>query len=221
MTQINKQKVIIVDDHPVVRQGLKLIIEGEADLSVIGETGNANEAIGLIGKLKPDLVLVDLKLEGNTNGLDLIKSLKLRYPSIPALVVSMHDDFFYAERAIAAGAKGYVMKSEAENHIISAIRDVLSGKLYLRNEISLNIVSKVLGNSSKKIDSPIDRLTGREFEVLQLLGSGLGTQKIAKKLNLSVNTVETHRRNIKNKLNLNDSDELVQYAIRWFMESEK
>lgn len=221
MIQINSKKVIIVDDHPVVRQGLKLIIEGEADLSIIGETGNANEAIVLIGKLKPDIVLIDLKLEGNANGLDLIKSVKQRYPSIPALVVSMHDDFFYAERAIAAGAKGYVMKSEAENHIISAIRDVLAGKLYLRNEASLNIISKVLSSSSKTVDSPIDRLTGREFEILQLLGSGLGTQKIAKKLNLSVNTVETHRRNIKTKLDLKDSDELVQYAIRWFMESQK
>jgi len=221
MPQKSKKKLIIVDDHPVVRQGLKLIIEDERDLSVCGETGNANEAIRMIGDLKPDLVLVDLQLESNASGLDLVKSVQQRYPSIPALVVSMHDDFLYAERAISAGAKGYIMKNEAEDHIISAIRDVLAGKLYLRNEISLNIVSKVLHRSSEPLEPSIDRLTDREFEVLLLLGNGLGTQKIAKKLNLSINTVETHRRNIKQKLKLKDSDELVQYAIRWFIDSQK
>ncbi len=221
MPQKNKKKLIIVDDHPVVRQGLKLIIEEAEDLSVCGETGNANEAIRMIGELKPDLVLVDLQLESNASGLDLVKSVQQRYPSIPALVISMHDDFLYAERAVAAGAKGYIMKNQAEEHIISAIREVLAGKLYLRNEISLDIVSKVLHRSSEPLKPSIDRLTDREFEVLRLLGNGLGTQKIAKKLNLSINTIETHRRNIKKKLNLKDSDELVQYAIRWFIDSQK
>ncbi|MFH0975963.1 MAG: response regulator transcription factor [Spirochaetota bacterium] len=221
MSQKSKKKIVIIDDHPVVRQGLKLIIEDEEDLSVCAETGNANEAIRIIGELKPDLLLVDLQLESNASGLDLIKSVQQRYPSIPALVVSMHDDFLYAERAISAGAKGYIMKSEAEDHIISAIHDVLAGKLYLRNETSLNIVSKVLHRSSEPLEPSIERLTDREFEVFQLLGNGLGTQKIAKKLNLSINTIETHRRNIKLKLKLKDSDELVQYAIRWFIDSQK
>ena len=188
---------------------------------ICGDTGNANDAIRMVGELKPDLVLVDLRLEGSASGLDLVKSIQQRYPSIPSLVISMQDDLLYAERAIAAGAKGYIMKSEAENNIITAIRDVLAGKLYLRKEASLNIVSKTLHKSSDSVDSSIDRLSDREFEILQLLGNGLGTQKIAKKLNLSVNTIETHRRNIKKKLDLKDSDELVQYAIRWFIDTEK
>jgi DNA-binding NarL/FixJ family response regulator len=221
MPSKDKTRILIVDDHPVVRKGLKLIIEDADDLSICGETGNANEAVRLIGKLKPDLVLVDLRLEGNTNGLDLIKSIRQRFPSTPSLVISMQDDLIYAERAIAAGAKGYIMKSEAEKNIINAIRDVLSGKLYLRNEVSLNIISKTLHKSSENINSSVDRLSDREFEILQLLGNGLGTKKIAKQLNLSVNTIETHRRNIKNKLNLKDSDELIQYAIRWFIDSDK
>jgi DNA-binding NarL/FixJ family response regulator len=217
----NKTRIIIVDDHPVLRQGLKLIIEDEDDLIICGDTGNANDAIRMVGELKPDLVLVDLRLEGSASGLDLVKSIQQRYPSILSLVISMQDDLLYAERAIAAGAKGYIMKSEAENNIIIAIRDVLAGKLYLRKEASLNIVSKTLHKSSDSVDSSIDRLSDREFEILQLLGNGLGTQKIAKKLNLSVNTIETHRRNIKKKLDLKDSDELIQYAIRWFIDSQK
>ncbi len=217
----DKISILIVDDHPVVRKGLKLIIEDEDDLIICGETGNANEAIRLMSRLKPDLVLVDLRLEGNVNGLDLIKSIQKRYPSIPSLVVSMQDDLIYAERSLAAGAKGYIMKSEAEKNIINAIRDVLAGKLYLRSEASINIVSKTVHKSSNSVNGSIDRLSDREFDVLQLLGSGLGTQKIARQLNLSVNTIETHRRNIRNKLNLKDSDELVRYAIRWFIDSEK
>jgi DNA-binding NarL/FixJ family response regulator len=217
----NITRIIIVDDHPIVRQGLKLIIEDEEDLAICGETGNANDAIRLISKHKPDLVLVDLRLEGSASGLDLVKSIHQRYPSIPSLVISMQDDLLYAERAIAAGAKGYIMKSEAEKNIITAIKDVLAGKLYLRKEASLNIVSKTLHKSSDSVDSSVDRLSDREFEILQLMGNGLGTQKIAKQLNLSVNTIETHRRNIKKKLNLKDSDELIQYAIRWFIDSEK
>ncbi|MBN2401240.1 MAG: response regulator transcription factor [Spirochaetes bacterium] len=217
----NKYKIVIVDDHPVVRQGLKLIIEDEDDLIVCGETGSANDGIKMIGDIKPDLALVDLRLEGSASGLDLVKSIRQRFPAVLSLVISMHDDLLYAERAIAAGARGYVMKSEAESNIISAIRDVLAGKLYLRKEASLNIVSKVLHKSNESINSSIDNLSDREFEILQLLGNGFGTQKIAKKLNLSVNTIETHRRNIKKKLDLKDSDELMQFAIRWYIDSQK
>ncbi|MFH0976856.1 MAG: response regulator transcription factor [Spirochaetota bacterium] len=221
MPNKTKKKLIIVDDHPVVRQGLRIIIEDEEDLTVCGETGNPNEAIKMIGEHNPDIVLVDIRLEGNANGLDLVKSMQQRYPSIPSLVISMHDDNIYAERAIMAGARGYIMKSEAEKDIITAIRDILAGNLYLRNATSLNIISKMLHKSSDQLESSIDRLSDREFEVLQLMGNGLGTQKIAKQLNLSVNTIETHRRNIRKKLNLKDSDELVQYAIRWFINSQK
>ena len=219
-----KKQIMIVDDHPIVRQGLKLIIEDENDLEICGETGNANDAIRMIGQLNPDIVLVDITLEGNVNGLDLVKSMNKRYPSINALVMSMHDDKIYAERAIMAGASGYIMKSEVEDNIINAIRNVLNNQLYLRSEASLEIVSKVLhgtSDHSNESRSSLDRLTDREFEILRLLGKGLGTRKIANELNLSVNTVETHRRHIRKKLNLRDSDELVSYAIQWYIDSQK
>ncbi|MBN2040387.1 MAG: response regulator transcription factor [Spirochaetes bacterium] len=217
----SKKKIIIVEDHPIVRQGLKTIIEEENDLEICGETGNANEAIRIISKLNPDLVLVDISLEGNANGLDLVKSMHKRYPAINALVMSMHDDKIYAERAIMAGAKGYIMKSEVSDDIINAIRSVLNNELYLKASTSLNIVSKVFQNSSERSKSSIDRLTDREFEILTLLGKGLGTRKIAHELNISVNTVETHRRHIRKKLDLKDSDELVSYAIQWYLDSRK
>lgn len=221
MNDKKNYKLVIVDDHPVVRQGLKQIIEEEKDLAVCGSTGNANQAIKIIEKLRPDLVLVDLRLEGNASGLDLVKSINQRFPSIPSIVISMQDDLLYAERSIKAGAKGYVMKSEAEDTIVNAVRDVLNGELYLRKETSLNIVSKVLHKSSDNPESSIDNLTDRELEIMQLIGSGLGTNKIARQLNISLNTVETHRRNIRKKLDLKDSDELVQYAIHWFIDTQK
>ncbi len=216
-----RKKIIIVDDHPVVRQGLKTIIENEKDLEVCGETGNANDAIRLIIELNPDLLLVDVSLEGNANGIDLVKTMQKRYPSINALVMSMHDDTIYAERAIMAGAKGYIMKNESQEKIINAIRNVLRNDFYLRPETSLNLVSKVLHNSTSRAKSSLDRLTDREFEILRLLGKGLGTRKISNELNISVNTVETHRRHIREKLNLKDSDELISYSIQWYIDTQK
>ncbi len=218
---IDTIKILIVDDHPIVRKGLRMLIEDEEDMVVCAESGNANEAIRLIGDFEPSIVLSDITLEKNTNGLELISAMKQRYPGIPAIVITMHEESLYAERAIMAGAAGYVMKSELEDTIVSAIRRVLRGELYLREKTSLNIVSKLLHNTSEKADSPVDRLTDREFQVFRLLGSGLGTRKIAKKLNISVNTVETHRRHIRKKLNLIDADELVSYAIRWEIDSKK
>lgn len=216
-----RKKIIIVDDHPIVRQGLRAIIEEERDLEVCSETGNANDAIKLIGETNPDLALIDISLEGNVTGIDLVKSMQKRFPSVNALVMSMHDDKIYAERAIMAGAKGYIMKSEVEENIINAIRSVLKNELYLRPDASLNLVSKVYQKTTKHSKSSIDRLTDREFEILRFLGKGLGTRKIARELNLSVNTVESHRRNIRKKLNLKDSDELISYAIQWYIDSYK
>ncbi len=212
-------KIMVVDDHPIVRKGLRLLVEDEEDMTVCGETGNANEAIRLIGECEPDIVLTDISLEKNTNGLELISAMKQRFPELPAIVITMHEESLYAERAIMAGARGYVMKSELEDTIVSAIRQVLKGELYLREKASLNIVSRLLHNTPEKAESPVERLTDREFQVFRLLGSGLGTRKIAKKLNRSVNTVETHRRHIRKKLNLEDADELVSYAIRWEIDS--
>ncbi len=221
MSQISREiTILIVDDHPVVRQGLKMIIEEEDSFTVCGETGNANEAITLIGKMSPDVVLVDITLQGSATGLDLISSMQERFPSVPALVISMHDESMYAERAIMAGAKGYIMKDEVEDVIVTAIKKVHQGELYLKPDTSLHIVSKMMHQTTSKKENSIDRLTNREFEVFHLMGNGLGTRKIAKKLKISVNTVETHRRHIKSKLNLKDADELVMYAIQWVIESK-
>lgn len=214
-------RVFVVDDHPIVRQGIRMILEEEGTMEVCGESGNANDAIRLISNEHPDIVLVDISLEGTASGIDLVGSLKKRFPSIPCLIISMHDDSLYAERAIMAGARGYVMKNEMEDVIVSAINTILNGELYLKQNTSLKIVSKLLHGSGEEQKSSIDSLTDREFDIFRLLGQGFGTRKIANKLNISVNTVETHRRNIKKKLDLHDSDELVMYAIRWGMESSK
>src|SRR6056297_202110 len=214
-------QVFVVDDHPIVRQGLRMIIEEENNMDVCGESGNANDAIRLISDLEPDIVLVDISLEGTASGIDLVTSLKKRHPSIPALIISMHDDSLYAERSIMAGARGYVMKSQVEDVIVTAINTVLDGELYLKQNTSLKIVSRLLHGSGEEQQTSVGSLTDREFDIFRLLGQGLGTRKIANKLNISVNTVETHRRNIKKKLELSDSDELVMYAIRWGMESSK
>lgn len=210
-----RMKILIVDDHPIVRIGLQTILEKEEDLTVCGETGKANEAIHLMNKLKPDLVLVDINLEGSESGLDLIKSMQKKHPLIPALVFSMYNEMLYAERAIMAGAKGYIRKNELQDNVVTAIRDVLKGGIYLQKEASLNIVNNLLRTTSKKPITLIDRLTNREFEVFRLLGRGFGTRKISNMLDLSVNTIETYRRNICKKLNLKTSDELVRYAIHW------
>jgi len=223
MSSANEKKirVFVVDDHPIVRQGLRMIIEEEDNMDVCGESGNANDAIRLISDLEPDIVLVDISLEGTASGIDLVTSLKKRHPSIPALIISMHDDSLYAERSIMAGARGYVMKNQVEDVIITAINTVLSGELYLKQNTSLKIVSRLLHGSGEEKQTSVDGLTDREFDIFRLLGQGLGTRKIANKLNISVNTVETHRRNIKKKLELTDSDELIMYAIRWGIESSK
>ncbi len=216
-----KTKILIVDDHPVVRQGLKLIIEEEDDFKICGDAGDIDTASRMVNDLNPDLVLVDISLEKNESGLDFVKNLRKNYPSIPALMISMHDEMLYAERSIKAGARGYVRKNAIGRNIINAMRCVLRGELYLQKETSSMIVSKILNTTPNKSVSSVDQLTEREFEVFRLLGSGLGTRKIANKLGISVNTVETYRRKIRTKLNLSDSDNLIHFATQWYLESQK
>jgi len=206
--------VFIVDDHSIVRRGLRQLISQEADLVVCGEAENAQTALEAMKKLVPDVALVDLSLDGES-GLELVKDIKARYPVVAVLVLSMHDEAFYAERALRAGAKGYIMKLRAADQILAAIRRVLSGEIYLSDPMAAKILRKVAGGKADAVGSPIERLSDRELEVFQLIGIGLGTRHIADRLSRSVKTVETYREHIKQKLDLKDATELTQAAIQW------
>ena len=206
--------VFIVDDHSIVRRGLKQLIGQEADLVVCGQAEDAQTALEAMKKLVPDVALVDLSLDGDS-GLELIKDIKVRYPKVAVLVLSMHDETFYAERVLRAGAMGYIMKRQVAGQILAAIRRVLSGEIYLSDPMAAKILRKVAGGKAEAVGSPIERLSDRELEVFQLIGIGLGTRHIAERISRSVKTVETYREHIKLKLDLKDSTELTQTAIQW------
>jgi DNA-binding NarL/FixJ family response regulator len=212
----SKSRVMLVDDHPLLRQGIADLVNSERDLEVCGEAGNMQDAFTLAGKLKPDLIIIDVSLNGN-NGIELKKNLSSRYASIPLLAYSMHDESIYAERALRAGAKGYVMKQANPEVLLGAIQQVLKGKMYLSKQMSEHLLDKLVGagTSTAPIGSPIEKLSDRELEVLQLMGRGLGTSQIADKLCLSVKTIETYREHLKLKLNLSSGQELLRYAIEW------
>jgi DNA-binding NarL/FixJ family response regulator len=214
-------KILIVDDHPLLRQGIKQVIELEEGLRVCGEASTANDAIDLINRDKPDVVIVDITLAGNVNGIELIKSLHERFPDIKTLVLTMHDESVYAERAIRAGARGYIMKEVASKNIINAIRTILNDELYLSESISKKIIDKLVRGSADTIGISVENLSNREFEIFQLIGNGFSTKEMAKKLNLSIYTVESHKKNIKEKLKLKNSSDLVKYAIQWVIMQNK
>ncbi|MHC4606080.1 MAG: response regulator [Planctomycetota bacterium] len=207
-------RIFLVDDHPIVRKGLAGLINAMRGLSVCGEAGTVREALRAIPDAKPDLAVVDLSLK-DESGIGLIRDLGIRHPEVRILVVSMHDESLYAERVLKLGAKGYVAKQEATEHLEEALRRVLAGKIYVSEQMSERLVGKAVGAAPGAEDSPLKRLTDRELEVFELIGRGTGTRAIAEKLSLSVKTVETHRANIKEKLGLRDAVELVQYAGRW------
>ena len=208
-------KIILVDDHPLVRQGLKKVIEKEQDLAVIQEAGSAEEALRLINRKEPDLAIIDISLEGEANGLDLAKALRERYGSIKILVLSMHDENVYAERALRAGARGYVAKKEAPGVIIEAVRTVMRGELCLSGRTSMKIIDRLFQGKEMSAESITEVLSDRELEIFQLIGSGMGTGDIAKTLNISVNTIESHRKKIKEKLGIDKGTELVKTAVQW------
>lgn len=208
-----KRNVFIVDDHPVVRQGLTAYINGEDDLIVCGNAEDAETAIKKIGELKPDIVIADISLKG-AGGLDLTASIRSSL-NIPVLVLSMYDENVYAERAIRAGARGYVMKKESMEIVVKALRDILNGKMYISESLKEQLLGKILASSHDGSKSPLDCLTNREMEVFHLIGKGFPNRHIAQKLSLSVKTVETYRSRIIAKLNLKNSSELVQYAVQW------
>jgi len=209
-----KTRILVVDDHPIVRQGLAQLIEEEPDLEVCAQAEDAPEAMSLIKKLGPDFLIIDISLK-ETSGMELIKDVKAAYPNLPVLALSMHDESLYAERSLRAGARGYVMKSEATVKVVDAIRKILSGRIYVSENVAAKMMNKIVGAQPDVGASAIERLSDRELEVFSLIGQGYGTRKIADRLHLSVKTIETYRAHIKNKLNLTDATELLQYAIRW------
>lgn len=211
-------KVLIVDDHPIVRQGISQLINQEPDFDTCRQAGNAQETLDLLENSIPDVVLVDISLDG-ISGLELIKILKSRYPALPVLVLSMHDESLYAERALRAGAKGYVMKQEATEKVLIAIRQVLRGELYLSDRMQGKILQRILNGDAGGL-SPIDLLSDRELEVFRLIGHGFATGDIARELARSVKTVETHRAHLKDKLGLKNAAELTRFAVQW-VEGEK
>jgi DNA-binding NarL/FixJ family response regulator len=213
-TNEKKVNIFIVDDHPIVRQGLTELINHEKDLMVCGQAEDANQAMKSIRKLNPDIIIVDISLKG-TSGMELIKDLNTQYPNLPVLVLSMHDESLYAERALRAGAKGYIMKAEAAEKVIMAVRKILGGEIYISDKMASKMVRKLVAGSSEINASPVELLSDRELEVFQLIGKGFGTRQIAERLYLSVKTIETYRAHIKEKLNLADSAALLQYAIQW------
>jgi DNA-binding NarL/FixJ family response regulator len=210
-----RQRVLLVDDHPVVCEGLAQRINGEPDLKVCGQARDAHAALEAIEKLRPHIAVVDIGL-GEGNGIDLIKDVKLRYPQLPTLVLSMHDEALYAERSLHAGAKGYVMKQQETDILLEAIRQVLRGKVYLSERVRDTIVNRIGGNVTEdKSASLAQRLSNRELEVFQLIGDGYATHEIARRLHLSAKTVASHREHIKEKLNLRTGEELARFAIHW------
>jgi DNA-binding NarL/FixJ family response regulator len=215
-----KARIIIVEDHPIVRRGLKQLIEMEADLNVCAEAEDAVTALQRVKELKPNLVIIDISLKAGS-GLELIKDVNALFPNMPLLVVSMHDESFYAERVISAGALGYIMKSEAYQNIMQAVRKVLAGEIYLSNEIRNRIIKKLLKGQAGSEHSLLDGLSDREAQVFQLVAEGNRTSVIAEKLNLSSSTVDTHYAHIKQKLGLKDTTELVQFAVNWLLQEGK
>jgi DNA-binding NarL/FixJ family response regulator len=213
-------RVLIVDDHPIVRHGLGQLITDVPDLYVCGSAASPTEALQAITESKPDLVLLDLSL-GEDSGLELLKQIRTQHANLPVLVLSMHDEAYYADRVLRAGAMGYVMKQESADHVIAAIHQVLSGKVYLSETMSSSMLTRMVGGKSTDGGSPVDSLTDRELQVLNLIGRGLGTRQIAEQLHLSVKTVENYREHLTAKLKLQTSSELVRYAVRWDIEDGK
>lgn len=209
-----KNTVFIVDDHPIVRQGLKGLISQSPDLMVCGEAETIYDALKAIEQLKPDIVIVDISLKGES-GVDLIKDIRIRYPDLPVLTLSMYDEAIYAERVLRAGARGYVTKEEAAENVLSAIRQVLKGQIFLSERMSAKMLSKLVGGRTESPGLSIDRLSDRELQIFELIGRGMSTRMIAETLHLSIKTVESHRANIKEKLQIESATELLQQAIHW------
>ena len=208
------RKIFIVEDHPVMREGYATLIQREEGLALCGMAETAPEALDRIPETDVDLVLVDVSLEG-ISGIELVKQIKALRPDLPMLVISAHDEILYAERALRAGARGYIMKHESLDTVLEAIRSVLQGELYLSDQMRMRIVQLHVSGASGAEASPLQRLSDRELEVFEHLGRGLTTRQVAEALHISPKTVETYRANIKEKLGLENTNELLQRAVLW------
>jgi DNA-binding NarL/FixJ family response regulator len=214
-----RSRVLIVDDHPAVREALALRIARQRDLEVCGEAADTSEALNLLAETKPDVAVVDISLKTG-NGIDLIKRIKDRNGNVCILVWSMHSESLYAERALRAGALGYVTKDQATDRIVEAIRQVLAGKIYLSEAMTERMLQRAVGGGRAEVTrSPLDVLADRELEVFRLIGQGVKTAEIAERLHLSVKTVETYRDRMRRKLDLSDSTKLAHYATQWVLEN--
>lgn len=215
MTEEQKQRILVVDDHSIVRRGFATLINQQRDMIVCGEAETAEEALRQIENCRPDLAIIDLSLKDSISGIDLIREIKRQFPGVLMLVVSMHDESLYTERVLRAGAKGYIMKQEVDSEMIRALRCVLNGGVYLSENMNSQILSGDGTRRTRYSESMIEQLSDREFEVFRLLGRGLGTRRIAETLNVGIKTVETFRSRIKEKLGIEDGNQLVQVAVEW------
>ncbi len=209
-----RRRILILDDHPITRYGLIQLINHEPDLVVCGEAATAPEALAAIRSAKPDLVLADIAMPGRS-GLEFVKDMQGQHPGVPVLVMSMHDENIYAERVLRAGGRGYIMKNEGGEKLLAALRQVLAGQVYVSTQVSATLLDVFTGHGVGAGETTPAVLSDREFEVFQLIGQGLSTQQIGRRLNLSVKTVGTHRQHIKEKLKVRTAPELVQQAVRW------
>jgi len=209
------RRVLIVDDHPIVRQGLRRVMENEEDLLVCGEAETVRDARLAIKDLTPDVMIADISLKQG-DGIELVRDVRAHHPQLPILVLSMHDETIYAERMLAAGANGYIMKQAASDQFLIALRRVLDGGIYVSEAVGNNMIQKFAAGGAYISANPIDRLSNRELQILHMIGKGMSTRETAHSLNLSIKTVESHRQRIKRKLNLSTGTQLVQYAVNWF-----
>ena len=209
------RRVLIVDDHPIVRQGLRRVMENEVDLSVCGEAESVRDARQAIKDLKPDALIADISLKQG-DGIELVRDVRAHHPQLPILVLSMHDETIYAERMLSAGANGYIMKQAASEQFLIAMRRVLDGGIYVSEAVGNNMIQKFAAGAAYISANPIDRMSNRELQILHMIGKGMSTRETAQSLNLSIKTVESHRQRIKRKLNLATGTQLIQYAVNWF-----
>jgi DNA-binding NarL/FixJ family response regulator len=211
----NPKKVLIVDDHPIVRQGIDLLLRDEEELTVCAEAESVNEALEAIEENQPDIAIVDLSLK-ESNGLELIKDIRVRYPELMVLVLSMRDEGFYAERVLRAGARGYITKEEGPGKVVEALHKIMAGQIHVSEAMASKVMSKIVdGGGDSEDQSLVSSLTDRELEIFTLIGNGLPTREIGKRLHISAKTVDSHREHIKEKLQLSNATDLLKHAIQW------
>jgi len=215
-----KSRVFIVDDHPIVRKGLSLYINGQADMMACGDAPGGLDTLKMIEACRADFVMLDISLSG-PDGIELLKILREKTPDLPVLVFSLHDESIYAERALRAGANGYITKHEPTERVVGAIRHILRGEVYLSDQLTNRVLQHFINGPSTPKDPPLDDLSDRELEVFRLIGDGHGTRQIATELHISVKTVESYQAHIKAKLSLRNARELVQHAIEWSLSTKK